>query len=86
VRDAAENTVAQKDSPPGAGTLPTGSWQPGDTVVDEYEVPAPANSPAGEYRVVVGMYRRADLQRAELRVGAHRADGDELEIARVRLP
>jgi hypothetical protein len=84
MRDSAGRTVAQKDSPPGGGKLPTGSWSQGDTVLDDYVVGI-GNAPSGEYRVVVGMYRPANVQRAEMRAGDRRLDGDELEIGQVRI-
>ena len=48
--------VAQKDSPPVGGRLPTTFWLPGDGVADSYVVPLPPTLAPGEYQVEVGLY------------------------------
>jgi hypothetical protein len=85
LRDQSGKAIAQKDGYPGRGASPTLGWQPGDLVLDEYELAVPAGTPPGEYRVVVGMYRLATLERLELVAGGRRADGDELPIGAVRV-
>lgn len=57
VRDASGKQVAQYDSPPQGGRFPTHLWQPGDVVVDDRQVPLPAELPPGEYTAVGGWYR-----------------------------
>ena len=84
IRDQSGQTIAQKDGPPGGGTLPTTGWRVGDTVVDDYRIVVPGSA-VGAHRVVVGMYVLSTLQRVELRVGDHRAAGDELEVGSVEL-
>jgi hypothetical protein len=49
--------VAQHDSPPLGGALPTTDWDAGDAVFDAIDVPIPADLPVGKYKVLVGMYR-----------------------------
>jgi len=83
LRDQGGRTVAQKDGYPGKGAFPTLWWQPGDRVLDEYELTVPTDVPSGEYRVVVGMYRLETLKRLELVAGGKPADGDELSIGAV---
>ena len=80
LRDRGGRTIAQKDGYPGKGAFPTLWWQPGDRVLDEYELTVPPDAPLGEYRVVVGMYRLETMKRLELVAGGKRADGDELSI------
>ena len=46
----------QWDNPPVRGTYPTTEWQPGDRIVDQYEIPIDAAAPAGDYQLLVGMY------------------------------
>ncbi len=48
--------VAQQDNAPVQGTYPTSSWQPGDIVVDAYEIQLPADLPPGDYTLKVGLY------------------------------
>lgn len=85
LRDASGKTLAQKDGYPGRGRSPTLGWQVGDLVLDEYELAIPTDAPPGEYRVVVGMYRLATLERLALVVGDRRAEGDELAVGTVRV-
>ncbi|MFQ5407704.1 MAG: protein O-mannosyl-transferase family [Anaerolineales bacterium] len=53
----------QVDTWPVQGTLPTSEWQPGQPVADRYEIYLPTEAPAGSYRVEVGWYLLATLER-----------------------
>jgi hypothetical protein len=55
--------VAGRDSPPGAGSLPTTRWQTGWRVLDEYQIALPADLPAGAYTLAAGLYRAEDGRR-----------------------
>jgi hypothetical protein len=61
--DGAGDAVAAWDGEPGAGTLPTLLWVPGETVADRVVLQVPGGLAPGDYRVEVGMYRAADLAR-----------------------
>ncbi len=61
--DEQGNAVAGWDGEPGGGQAPTLLWVPGETIADKVNVPIPAGTAAGEYRLVAGMYRAADLAR-----------------------
>jgi hypothetical protein len=54
--DGEGNIVAQHDGPPGNGKLPTLGWLPGEYLSDPHLLQLPANLPAGEYRLAVGLY------------------------------
>jgi hypothetical protein len=56
VVDGEGGRVAGFDSPPGRGSLPTTAWQAGWRVLDEYEIPLPADLAAGRYGVRMGLY------------------------------
>ncbi len=58
LRNAANQTVAQKDAPPAAGRYPTSLWDKGEIIVDEITLPLD-RLPAGEYTPVVGLYKFA---------------------------
>lgn len=58
LRDAVNETVAQKDSPPAEGRYPTALWEAGEIIVDEITLPL-AGLPPGEYTPVVGLYEFA---------------------------
>ncbi|MCW1971045.1 MAG: glycosyltransferase family 39 protein [Anaerolineae bacterium] len=57
--DANGKIVAQRDGPPANGFLPTSRWLPPLVFDDVRTLNIPADLPAGEYRLVLGMY---DLQ------------------------
>ena len=44
------------DGQPGQGSAPTRTWMPGDLILDEYQIQLPAEMPAGEYQIEVGLY------------------------------
>ena len=56
VLDAAGHIVFQRDKLPLSDLVPMSSWVPGEPVRDSYAMVIPANLPAGEYRVAVGVY------------------------------
>ena len=61
--------VAQADSPPLAGDYPTSMWAAGETISDPHPMALPGDLPAGEYRLLVGMYDLRTMERLP------RADG-----------
>jgi hypothetical protein len=61
--------VAQGDGPPLMGDYPTSMWAAGEAFADPHRVLLPGDLPAGEYRLVVGMYELETLRRLP------RADG-----------
>jgi hypothetical protein len=48
--------VAQADHIAGADSYPTSLWHPGNVLYNRFEIQPPANTPPGEYRVIVGLY------------------------------
>ncbi len=58
--------VAQHDSMPVLNTRPTTSWEPEDPVSDRHWLALPPNSPAGDYTIIVGLYKLETLQRLSL--------------------
>ena len=59
--------LAGADQPPGHGACPTRSWLPGEVVVDELQFvlpdDLPADLPAGEFFVAIGLYTPEDQRR-----------------------
>ncbi|RLC66263.1 MAG: hypothetical protein DRI48_05085, partial [Chloroflexi bacterium] len=53
----------QVDAWPVQGSYPTGEWKPGEKVNDPYEVALQPDAPPGRYRVEVGWYLLATMQR-----------------------
>lgn len=60
VLNAAGQLVAQNDMQPQSGFAPTSQWSPGAEIIDRHGVMLPANLPAGEYVIQVGLYRSDD--------------------------
>ncbi|MCB0210389.1 MAG: glycosyltransferase family 39 protein [Anaerolineae bacterium] len=61
--DSSGALVAGHDSQPLSGYWPTQAWPAGEVVIDMVQLPLPAELPAGEYRLVTGMYILETLER-----------------------
>jgi hypothetical protein len=66
--------VAQDDAPPSGPFFPTSTWLPGELVSDLHLLSLPADLPAGDYRLFVGVY----YQPAGERLAATDAEGSAL--------
>ncbi len=82
LRNAAGETVAQKDQPPLDGAYPTSLWDPGEIIADKITVPLPAELSTGTYRLVAGLYDFYMGQR--LPVPGHPAN--EVNLTNVTIP
>jgi hypothetical protein len=51
-----ERKAGQLDSRPCGGDCPTNTWQPGEIVVDRYEIELFPGGPPGPYRLAMGLY------------------------------
>lgn len=80
VRDASGATRFQRDRAPG---FPTDRWRAGDRVLDYHRLELPANLPAGDYQLVVGLYLVSSGQR--LVVASDPTRPNELLVARLRV-
>ena len=74
--DGAGNLVAQVDTEPRDGLLPTTLWEPVQVVADLYGLPLPPELPPGRYKLIVGLYHvatgeRLPVTRADGSVGDH---------------
>ncbi len=81
LQDSAGTLVAQRDTYPGMGLLPTSRMQPGRTFADHYVLPIPSTAYAPtELRLSIGFYDYSTRQRL------HTSDGfDSVELAIVKL-
>jgi hypothetical protein len=82
VLDASGQLVAQQDTVPCEGACPATAWLAGEYLLDPVEVMLPAETPAGEYRLIAGWYD-ADSQQ---RLRGIDATGNRLENDVVVLP
>jgi hypothetical protein len=68
--DAQEAVVAAADDVPVHNTYPTWAWQPGETVVDSYDLAMSPPVAAGPHQLIVILYRAADASEVgSLRLG-----------------
>ena len=75
--DGENRLIAQQDNLPVNGLAPTTTWQPGRVVRDPYRLVIPPQTPAGEYRLIVGLYTGAG--RLPLRL----ADGSQTDFVEI---
>ncbi|NOK60464.1 MAG: phospholipid carrier-dependent glycosyltransferase [Chloroflexi bacterium AL-N1] len=54
--DDEDTKVAQRDVPPLNGSRPTSSWQAGELIRDDQDLPVSGEVAPGTYRLLVGMY------------------------------
>lgn len=85
VVDAENRPVAQQDRRPLGGIVPTSLWRTGLVVPDEYQVPLPADLPAGRYRILVGLYDGATGARLPITQGEAPV-GDSFLLAELMVP
>ena len=71
--DGQGHLIAQGDAPPRAGYWPTSHWQPDEAVRSRHILALPADLPAGDYTLRVGMYDPGSGARLAIRS----ADGVE---------
>ncbi|HET8626873.1 MAG TPA: phospholipid carrier-dependent glycosyltransferase [Thermomicrobiales bacterium] len=85
LRDAANRTVAQRDTPPRADD-PTSAWRPGSPVLVNADLALPAPLPPGRYTVVIGLYRPGSPRLpARATPGAAPLRNDELPLATIEV-
>ncbi len=84
--DAANQIVAQVDSPPVGGTRPTTTWQPDEKIDDPYGLPIPLATSPGEYTLILALYDAAGGQRLPVATAAGLADHLTLGVIRVDPP
>ncbi|MCS7269434.1 MAG: hypothetical protein NZ704_15395, partial [Geminicoccaceae bacterium] len=70
--------LAQADSAPGQGYLPTYFWRPGDVIRDTLTVRVPRER--APLVIAVGMYRYADLRRLSVFTPQGAPHGDSVII------
>jgi hypothetical protein len=87
--DATNRIWDQKDYTPLGGSYPTHlwipKWLPGQTALDPYRLNVPAEAPAGDYYVEIGLYGMTTRQRVYQYDRAGDVVGDRLVLGTVRV-
>jgi hypothetical protein len=71
---------AQADALPVNGARPTTSWLPPEIITDAYTLKLPTDLPAGQYRLVTGLYQELNNTRLKLANGSDFVEITTLEI------
>ncbi len=58
--------IAAFDGQPANGASPTSSWSAGQTITDTRAVAIPADAPAGDYDVIIGLYQYPSFDRLKI--------------------
>ena len=70
----------QADAVPGAGTLPTTGWVPGEYLQDGYTFAVQENAAAGTYQLEIGVYDSATGNRLPVRLDGESTSADHVVI------
>ena len=60
-----------------------GRWEPGELIVDEYELPLAEEIPVGTYLVAVGMYDPQTVQNLPVLNGPNTLPGDRMVLTSI---
>jgi hypothetical protein len=81
-----ENRIwAQKDNWPKNGGAPTSTWEPGQMIVDEYELTIHADTPPDVYDVEIGLYLAETGDRLRIVGEGGRLLDDRVLLSKVRV-
>jgi mannosyltransferase len=82
--DGAGQLVAQYDSEPRAGLMPTTIWNPDQPVVDRYGAPLPPNLPSAHYTLIVGLYHLTTGERLPVTLNGELV-GNHLALSQIQV-
>lgn len=77
--------VAQHDAPPAGRVLPLSAWPPGTIFSYPVTINLPDELPAGDYRLLVGVYLWPSLERLPVLTGVPGAEMRVVELRSVRI-
>ncbi|MBX3014488.1 MAG: glycosyltransferase family 39 protein [Caldilineaceae bacterium] len=82
VLDAQNRVLAQHDSEPAGGSLPTDQWPVGETIHDNHGIFIPPGTPPGSYRLLTALYDRNSGERLRLASGEDALMLGDLQVIR----
>jgi hypothetical protein len=77
--------VAQHDAPPVGSFIPASTWFPGTVFRYPVTLELPGDLPAGNYRLLAGVYLWPSLERLPLLSDVPGAENNVIELQRVRI-
>ena len=83
--DMEDRIAGQGDGPPLEGFYPTSFWGVGETLVDRHRLLVNEDAPPGDYRVAVGLYDRATMQRLPVLAADGQPAGDRIIAATIQV-
>jgi mannosyltransferase len=84
--DARQQVIAQRDSEPVGGSLPTNQWAVGQTVVDNHGLLIPPGTPPGNYQLILALYDASSGERLRLGDGADHVVLGAIQVTRPERP
>lgn len=78
------HVLANADSPPSGGLMPTDHWEPGESIRDRHVLTIPKDLSAGEYVIEIGLYLPSTGQRLGINVASQIQDKLILTHVRVK--
>ncbi|MFQ5595176.1 MAG: glycosyltransferase family 39 protein [Anaerolineae bacterium] len=76
---------AQDDSEPCRRFYPTSTWDEGEVVRDQYTIPIPAETPPGDYQLIMGLYDWQTLERLPVLDAAGQVVADNVILGQVHV-
>ena len=76
----------QSDGTPACGGSPTGSWSPGDQIIDQHVIAPAPEAPAGSYSLFAGLYRLDTGERLPVLDATGAPIGNQAALETVALP
>jgi hypothetical protein len=77
--------IAQHDCQPRFGNYPTSIWDSGEVIPDEHHLSIGRETPLGEYRLIVGMYLLATMERLPAFERGRRLPMDAITLGYVKI-
>ncbi len=83
--DANEEIWGQHDGQPVLGAWPTSDWLPGEIVIDQHLLEIDPAAPAGEYRLMIGMYDSSTGRRLTVAEGSAIVDEGRIVLETIEV-
>jgi hypothetical protein len=83
--DEAGQMWGQVDRVPGDGRWPTTEWEPGEWIIDKFELTPAPDTPPGMYKLIVGVYNSRTIERLPVQAGGEGQYDTVVEITSIEV-